>query len=38
MIHLAIEPEKVNGWLINAVLGGYFALEIAVIAYIIYLI
>lgn len=38
MIHLSVEPERVNTWLINLTLAGYFAVEMAVIAYIIYLI
>lgn len=38
MIHLSVNPDRINTWLINAVLCGYFALELAVIAYIIYLI
>lgn len=38
MIHLSVEPEQINSWLVNLVLAGYFFLELAVIAYVIYLI
>lgn len=38
MIHLDISHENLSGWLVNLVFLGYFGLELAVIAYIIYLI
>lgn len=38
MIHLDIHSEGLAAWLLYAVVGGYFALELTVIAYIIYLI
>ena len=38
MIHLDVNATGIGIWLIYAVVVGYFALELAVIAYIIYLI
>jgi hypothetical protein len=38
MIHLDISHDQVSGILLNLVLVGYFGLELAVIAYVIYLI
>lgn len=38
MIHLDISHEGIKVWLLNLVIAGYVALELAVIAYIIYLI
>lgn len=38
MIHLSVEPDQVNTWLMNLVLAGYFVLEMAAVAYIVYLI
>jgi hypothetical protein len=38
MIHLNIDPDKVNAWLLNLVLSGFFLFEISVVGYIVYLI
>ncbi len=38
MIHLDISHDKVNGWLLNLVLLGYFLLEISIVGYVLYLI
>jgi hypothetical protein len=38
MLHLNIDPEHVNRWLLNIVMFGFFLLEMALTGYIIYLV
>lgn len=38
MIHFSFDTGTVKGWLLNAVLFGYFLLEMAIVGYILYLI
>lgn len=38
MIHFSFGTDAVKSWLLNAVLLGYFMVEMSIVAYVVYLI
>lgn len=38
MLHLNIDVERVNRWLLNLVMFGFFLLELTIVGYVLYLI